>query len=71
VHRLTPPCHHLPPPPPPTTTTTLPSFRPPPPPKVNGHFAAHLDPLGLDNRPPNPELDPANYGFSEADLDRE
>eukprot|EP00877_Chromochloris_zofingiensis_P000629 jgi/Chrzof1/10567/Cz05g03220.t1_OGD[v5.2] len=39
--------------------------------QVNGHFAAKLDPLGLDTRPPNPELDPALYGFSEADLDRE
>lgn len=39
--------------------------------QVNGHFAASLDPLGLDQRPPNPELDPASYGFSEADMDRE
>jgi 2-oxoglutarate dehydrogenase E1 component len=39
--------------------------------QVNGHFNATLDPLGLDKRPMYPELDPANYGFSEADLDRE
>ncbi|GBF89902.1 hypothetical protein Rsub_02606 [Raphidocelis subcapitata] len=39
--------------------------------QVNGHFAASLDPLGLDQRPHNPELDPASYGFSEADMDRE
>lgn len=39
--------------------------------QVNGHFAATLDPLGMDKRPPHPELDPAYYGFTEADLDRE
>ncbi len=39
--------------------------------QVNGHFASKLDPLGLDNRPPNPELDPASFGFTEADMDRE
>lgn len=39
--------------------------------QVNGHFAATLDPLGLDARPKNLELDPASYGFTEADLDRE
>ena len=32
---------------------------------------ARLDPLGLDARPPPPELDPASYGFTDADLDRE
>jgi 2-oxoglutarate dehydrogenase E1 component len=33
--------------------------------------AAQLDPLGLDERPSVKELDPAYYGFSEKDLDRE
>ena len=32
---------------------------------------AQLDPLGLDARPVPIELDPALYGFTEADLDRE
>lgn len=39
--------------------------------QVNGHFAADLDPLGLEKRPHNRELDTASYGFTEADLDRE
>lgn len=39
--------------------------------QVNGHFAATLDPLGMDKRPPHPELDPSYYGFTDADLDRE
>lgn len=39
--------------------------------QVSGHFAAQLDPLGLDKRPPYPTLDPAFYGFTEADMDRE
>lgn len=39
--------------------------------QVNGHQMANLDPLGLDDRPPPMELDPALYGFTEADLDRE
>jgi 2-oxoglutarate dehydrogenase E1 component len=38
---------------------------------VNGHFAAQLDPLGLDMRLPPPELELATFGFTEADLDRE
>lgn len=33
--------------------------------------AAQLDPLGLDERPKIKELDPAFYGFTEKDLDRE
>ena len=36
-----------------------------------GHFAADLDPLKLDKRAPPVELDPAFFGFTEADLDRE
>jgi len=39
--------------------------------QVNGHFMAKLDPLGLDQRPTPVELDPALYGFSDKDLDRE
>ena len=32
---------------------------------------AQLDPLGIDMRPVPVELDPALYGFSDKDLDRE
>ena len=39
--------------------------------QVNGHYMARLDPLGLDQRPMPVELDPALYGFTEKDLDRE
>ena len=39
--------------------------------QVNGHFMANLDPLGMDKRPMPIELDPALYGFSDKDLDRE
>ncbi len=38
--------------------------------RMRGHLAAQLDPLGLEQRPAQPELDPANYGFSAADMDR-
>ncbi len=39
--------------------------------RARGHLAANLDPLGLDEgREPQPELDPATYGFGPADLDR-
>ncbi|RMH41599.1 MAG: 2-oxoglutarate dehydrogenase E1 component [Deltaproteobacteria bacterium] len=38
--------------------------------RVRGHLAADLDPLGLLERPPHPELEPATYGFREADMDR-
>jgi len=34
-----------------------------------GSFWADLDPLKRQERPPLPDLDPAFYGFSEADLD--
>jgi 2-oxoglutarate dehydrogenase E1 component len=37
--------------------------------RVRGHIVAHLDPLGIP-RPAPPELDPATYGLSEADMDR-
>mmetsp|Transcript_28108 Transcript_28108/g.83266 ORF Transcript_28108/g.83266 Transcript_28108/m.83266 type:complete len:1023 (+) Transcript_28108:280-3348(+) len=36
-----------------------------------GHFAAALDPLGMDARQPSPTLDPTYYGFTEADMDRQ
>ncbi|XP_011024057.1 PREDICTED: 2-oxoglutarate dehydrogenase, mitochondrial-like [Populus euphratica] len=39
--------------------------------QVNGHMKAKLDPLGLEEREIPDELDPALYGFTEADLDRE
>lgn len=39
--------------------------------RVRGHLIANLDPLGLDVNDHHPELDPATYGFSEKDLDRE
>lgn len=35
-----------------------------------GHLAADLDPLGLTPPKPMAELDPATYGFTEADMDR-
>jgi 2-oxoglutarate dehydrogenase E1 component len=38
--------------------------------RVRGHLEANLDPLGLAPRGPHPELDPASYGFTEADWDR-
>ncbi len=37
--------------------------------RVRGHLVAQLDPLGRP-RPAVPELDPAFYGFTDADLDR-
>ena len=39
--------------------------------RVRGHLIADLDPLGLDGQKHHPELDPATYGFSDADYDRE
>jgi len=36
---------------------------------VRGHLVAAIDPLGRP-RPPRPELDPAFWGFTDADLDR-
>jgi 2-oxoglutarate dehydrogenase E1 component len=38
--------------------------------RMRGHLAANLDPLKLTEQPPQPELEPASYGFTEADLDR-
>ncbi|CAN6561939.1 unnamed protein product [Malus baccata var. baccata] len=39
--------------------------------QVSGHMKAKLDPLGLEERDIPDDLDPALYGFTEADLDRE
>ena len=38
--------------------------------RIRGHLAADLDPLGLIERGNHPELEPASYGFTEADMDR-
>ncbi len=38
--------------------------------RVRGHLEAQLDPLSLTKPRVHPELDPATYGFSAADLDR-
>jgi 2-oxoglutarate dehydrogenase E1 component len=38
--------------------------------RVRGHFHANLDPLSLELVGNEQELDPASYGFTEADLDR-
>ncbi|WGI23450.1 2-oxoglutarate dehydrogenase E1 component [Amylibacter sp. IMCC11727] len=38
--------------------------------RIVGHLNADLDPLGLHKNPDLPELQPANYGFTEADMDR-
>ncbi|KAE8701551.1 2-oxoglutarate dehydrogenase, E1 component isoform 5 [Hibiscus syriacus] len=39
--------------------------------QVNGHMKAKLDPLGLEEREIPYDLDPALYGFTETELDRE
>jgi 2-oxoglutarate dehydrogenase E1 component len=39
--------------------------------RVRGHLEADLDPLGLAAARRHPELDYRNWGFTEADLDRE
>ncbi len=38
--------------------------------RVRGHLLADLDPLGLTEIQPHPELDYKSYGFTENDLDR-
>jgi 2-oxoglutarate dehydrogenase E1 component len=38
--------------------------------RIRGHLMANLDPLGIEKRAAHPELDPATYGFTEADMDR-
>ncbi|WP_438956483.1 2-oxoglutarate dehydrogenase E1 component [Cognatiyoonia sp.] len=38
--------------------------------RIRGHLIADLDPLGMRANEPHPELDPASYGFTPADMDR-
>ncbi|WP_299791275.1 2-oxoglutarate dehydrogenase E1 component [uncultured Marivita sp.] len=38
--------------------------------RIRGHLAADLDPLGMREQTPHPELDPKSYGFTESDMDR-
>ena len=38
--------------------------------RIRGHRIARLDPLGMTHHVAHPELDPANYGFDDAQLDR-
>ena len=38
--------------------------------RIRGHLAADLDPLGMKEPEDHPELDPKNYGFAPADMDR-
>ena len=38
--------------------------------RIRGHLVADLDPLGMRANTLHPELDPASYGFAEADMDR-
>jgi len=38
--------------------------------RVRGHLLAKLDPLELDVRTDHPELNPATYGFHDADMER-
>ncbi|MCA0370643.1 MAG: hypothetical protein LCH26_06040 [Proteobacteria bacterium] len=38
--------------------------------RARGHFAANLDPLGIEGGRTHPELDPAFYGFAAEDMDQ-
>ncbi|PCD77945.1 2-oxoglutarate dehydrogenase E1 component [Pseudothioclava arenosa] len=38
--------------------------------RIRGHLIADLDPLGMRDKTPHPELDPRSYGFADADMDR-
>ncbi|GAA6200935.1 2-oxoglutarate dehydrogenase E1 component [Aquicoccus sp. SU-CL01552] len=38
--------------------------------RIRGHLVADLDPLGMRDATPHPELAPKTYGFSDADMDR-
>ena len=37
--------------------------------RVLGHSGADLDPLGIEKRPPPPQLEPSFWGFADEDLD--
>ncbi len=37
--------------------------------RIRGHLIADLDPLGMRDVKPHPELDPESYGFTAADMD--
>ncbi|MBV6631626.1 MAG: 2-oxoglutarate dehydrogenase E1 component [Alphaproteobacteria bacterium] len=39
--------------------------------RVRGHLEADLDPLGIAEKEPHPELDPKSYGFTDDDMDRQ
>ncbi len=39
--------------------------------RVRGHLIADLDPLGIEGNEHHPELDPATYGFTDADYGHE
>ncbi|TNF60807.1 MAG: 2-oxoglutarate dehydrogenase E1 component [Rhodobacteraceae bacterium] len=38
--------------------------------RIRGHLIADIDPLGMRDQTPHPELEPKSYGFTEADMDR-
>ncbi len=38
--------------------------------RIRGHLIADLDPLGMREEAPHPELDPKSYGFTDADMER-
>ena len=38
--------------------------------RIRGHLIADIDPLGMRDQTPHPELAPKSYGFTEADMDR-
>ena len=38
--------------------------------RIRGHLIADIDPLGMRDQTPHPELDYKSYGFTDADLDR-
>ncbi|MBD3664018.1 2-oxoglutarate dehydrogenase E1 component [Sulfitobacter aestuariivivens] len=38
--------------------------------RIRGHLVADLDPLGMRQMTPHPELDPKSYGFTDKDMDR-